>query len=100
MDIKQIIEKYLEPLQSLQATVANSGNANVAMEVRVKPDDYILADITLYDKDGNTEKYIHKYFADWYGERSLDRHLIELNAFFAECCLTTATGVESPICLN
>ena len=100
MNMQQIIEKYLPMLQELQTKVALLGDARLDMTVRVE--NYcLLGDITVLNKPENTvADFCHVYFFADEVEKYLDEKIIELNAFFASKCITTATGVESPICLN
>ena len=86
-------------LQELQTKVAMLADNHITMDVRVDAT-YIMADITVTDEKNNMTDFIHEYFWPWRTETQHDEIIIELNAFFASKCITTVTGVESPICLN
>ena len=100
MKIKEIIEKYLPILQDLQTKVAACGNQNLEMNVYVSHT-CLRADILLNREDGTgLEKWCNEFLFDYLPDEWLDRSVCELNAFFAECNMTTPTGVNYPICQN
>ena len=97
MNINEIIEKYLPMLQDLQRNVAGSG---LRMTLTI---DRTVVDCTIaqYDEaDKNLIEFISEIFNEGTDDETLGQRFINLSAFFAAHCITTPTGVASPICLN
>ena len=99
MDNKRIIKNYLPLLQDLQTKVANHGR-DVCMEIHCSS---LGISTTMSREIDNPEfprEIMHEHFNIGYTEDEMDQKIICLNAFFAEACTTSITGINYHIINN
>lgn len=101
MKIKEILDNYLQTLQVLQTTVAQSwcDRCYYLMVVNIGHK-HMKAEIFQLDEKNRVTDSCSCFVCEGMSAETINERITAINAFFASKCITTAAGVESPICLN
>lgn len=98
MTYKRIIKIYLPILQDLQLKASERDGVSMT----VSCDGWSLV-VTLSRPTNNPQcprDIMHEHFNIGYSEEEMNQKVISLEAFFAEACMTTVTGIDYPIINN
>jgi hypothetical protein len=98
MDSKQVIKKYLPLLQELQMKASEKHGFSVVIAC----DDWDISVTFSVPVDNPDMPFdiMHEHFNSGYSEDEMNQKVISLNAFYAQACITTITGINCSISLN